>query len=275
MIFDCERGDVRFEQIDINQHYIFTMAHKLTVLPYIIKFSPKTPALSKILNIYGFDLDHTIIQPKTPNVKFSRNADDWKFMKFGPEKFTIDKLIDIVVADTDAQIVIFSNQGGIVSVPATSKSCTKFTEKIQNMLKAIKEIPNGELLLDKLWIYASTKKPASLFPTSKSFKKKGSTTDMLGSSNEKNKVTKKPPSGVNAIKHIYTNALRPDLFTKMRKPNTGMFDYFNNDISSDEIKLNWKFYCGDAAGRKADFSDSDKIFAENLKVTFKLPEDVF
>lgn len=35
------------------------------------------------------------------------------------------------------------------------------------------------------------------------------------------------------------------------------------------------FYCGDAAGRKKDFSDSDLKFALNGRVTFLLPEDLF
>ena len=42
------------------------------------------------------------------------------------------------------------------------------------------------------------------------------------------------------------------------------------------------FYCGDAAGRKnsqfrkkKDFSNSDYLFARNLKMTFRTPEDLF
>lgn len=35
------------------------------------------------------------------------------------------------------------------------------------------------------------------------------------------------------------------------------------------------FYVGDAAGRPNDWADSDKRFAENLNIAFKVPEDVF
>ena len=35
------------------------------------------------------------------------------------------------------------------------------------------------------------------------------------------------------------------------------------------------FYCGDAAGRKNDFSDSDKNFAKNIGIEFYIPEKIF
>jgi bifunctional polynucleotide phosphatase/kinase len=60
---------------------------------------------------------------------------------------------------------------------------------------------------------------------------------------------------------------------KFRKPSSGMFDLF---IELSGAKHNdVVYYCGDAAGRKGDFSDSDMRFAENLQVDFKTPEEVF
>ena len=35
------------------------------------------------------------------------------------------------------------------------------------------------------------------------------------------------------------------------------------------------FYCGDAAGRPQDYSDSDKIFAQNAGIKFYTPEELF
>lgn len=35
------------------------------------------------------------------------------------------------------------------------------------------------------------------------------------------------------------------------------------------------FFIGDALGRKSDFSDSDKVFAENIGVVIYPPEKVF
>lgn len=62
-----------------------------------------------------------------------------------------------------------------------------------------------------------------------------------------------------------------------RKPETGMWDLLfimfkdiGFIISKEET-----FYCGDAAGRPADFSDSDIKFAKNIGVKFILPEDIF
>ena len=56
-----------------------------------------------------------------------------------------------------------------------------------------------------------------------------------------------------------------------RKPEIGMlnelFQFFPN------VKAG--FYCGDAAGRPGDFSDSDLKFAENAKMNFYTPEKIF
>jgi bifunctional polynucleotide phosphatase/kinase len=67
---------------------------------------------------------------------------------------------------------------------------------------------------------------------------------------------------------------------------TGMFDLLQTTIKERGFKLDKKnsFYCGDAAGRpanwlglgnKADFSDSDLFFAHNAGLTFKYPEEIF
>jgi bifunctional polynucleotide phosphatase/kinase len=62
-----------------------------------------------------------------------------------------------------------------------------------------------------------------------------------------------------------------------RKPHTGMWDFYKSKF--DYTYNNLSFYCGDAAGRKyikgKDFSSSDKYFAYNINLQFKLPEQVF
>lgn len=248
------------------------MSHKLTILPYLIKFTPKVPVNPNTkpssLNIYAFDLDHTLIEPLTPGSRFSRAADDWKFMSFTPGKTTIQTLLEIVHEDPLAHIVIFSNQGGIVAVPPTSKSCTKYTQKITLVLKEVERLTNGDELLERLWIYASPKRPASM---------------SLGKSKPKirqNMITKyaisvKTPwnQGTNG-----TSLDQHDFFEKMRKPETGMKNQFEQDLESAfdaKSELKWCYYCGDAAGRPNDFSSSDKEFAQKLGATFKLPEEVF
>ncbi|EDO18481.1 hypothetical protein Kpol_1032p78 [Vanderwaltozyma polyspora DSM 70294] len=249
------------------------LSHKRHILPHVIKFTPKRPSFGKQQNLYGFDLDHTIIKPKGTNSRFSRNADDWEFISFNEGTKTIDKLIEIVKEDVDAQILIFSNQGGVISLPNTSKSCVKFVTKIENILKAIGTLPEGEMLLSKVWIYASTKKPASLFGSTK----KGSQSKSVVDVKKNSKVSKpfgiKPATVANGV-----GSITPEVFDEMRKPRIGMFNEFMSEFKSEEtdiIKYNWKYYCGDAGGRKNDFSDSDKVFAANLEVEFKLPEEIF
>lgn len=56
------------------------------------------------------------------------------------------------------------------------------------------------------------------------------------------------------------------------KPNPVLFNSF---IGSHKIKKDKSFFVGDAIGRKSDFSDSDKVFAENIDVSCYCPEQVF
>ncbi|KAK9909850.1 hypothetical protein WJX75_008381 [Coccomyxa subellipsoidea] len=64
-----------------------------------------------------------------------------------------------------------------------------------------------------------------------------------------------------------------------RKPGTGMWDYFvenlNGGVSPDKAE---SFFVGDAAGRPDDIqegADSDRKFAEGVGIAFKTPEEVF
>lgn len=57
-----------------------------------------------------------------------------------------------------------------------------------------------------------------------------------------------------------------------RKPGIGMWEFYTKNRNVDIQK---SFYVGDAAGRKNDFSDSDKKFAENIGISFHLPDDFF
>lgn len=56
------------------------------------------------------------------------------------------------------------------------------------------------------------------------------------------------------------------------KPKTTMFDvlFKNNPINKSE-----SFFVGDALGRKIDFSDSDKQFADNIGIKCYSPEEIF
>jgi len=56
------------------------------------------------------------------------------------------------------------------------------------------------------------------------------------------------------------------------KPNPILFNILirNNKINKDK-----SFFIGDALGRKSDFSDSDKVFAENIGVPYYCPEQIF
>ena len=255
------------------------MSHNRYINPEIIRYTPKSSDPLPIdTHIYAFDLDHTIIQPKNPKAIFAKGPNDWKFMEFEENDPTLNTLIKICQDDPLAQIVIFTNQGGVITVPSTSKSCNNFTQKVENIFKCIATQPSGDLLLKRMWLYSSTMKPAALFP--KKNKK---------NQNKKNSVSKQ--STLSFIKNVKPadqedgGAATPTedleaLFNSMRKPCTGMADQFIRDICerNDTItkeNIDWIYYCGDAAGRKTDFSDTDKQFAEKLGIDFKFPEEVF
>lgn len=56
-----------------------------------------------------------------------------------------------------------------------------------------------------------------------------------------------------------------------RKPNPGMYQILQRVVPA----INTAFYCGDAAGRPQDFSDSDRMFAQNTGMKFYTPEQIF
>lgn len=64
---------------------------------------------------------------------------------------------------------------------------------------------------------------------------------------------------------------------KFRKPQAGMWHELISQLKELDLELDLKnsFYCGDAAGRLKDFSDSDLSFAKNIGLQFYLPEDLF
>lgn len=204
------------------------MSHTLKVLPYLIKHTPISPVLSQDpVQIFAFDLDHTLIRPIS-GLTFSKTAEDWEFVKYG-NRNSLDMLFQLIQDETNALIVVFSNQGGVVASPPDSKSCVKYLTKIELILKHIATMAQGDQLLDRLWIYAAPKAPI--------------------------------------------RTLDRSIFMNMRKPAVGMMDQLKQDIGLRSVEV--KYYCGDAAGRPTDFSDSDVKFAHNLHTSFKLPEDLF
>jgi bifunctional polynucleotide phosphatase/kinase len=56
------------------------------------------------------------------------------------------------------------------------------------------------------------------------------------------------------------------------KPNRILFDMLVRNYTIDKEE---SFFVGDALGEKYDFSDSDKLFAENIGIKYYSPEDIF
>lgn len=87
-----------------------------------------------------------------------------------------------------------------------------------------------------------------------------------------------------ALVHYIDFAEAEDEF---RKPNTAMSRNLENELGVLGLKIDWKnsFMVGDSAYKKGDirpdgkagahFSNSDRLFAENLKIPFFEPNDFF
>lgn len=79
---------------------------------------------------------------------------------------------------------------------------------------------------------------------------------------------------------LFMAAMKKDRF---RKPLTGMWDWFVNESTAEQIDKSSSFYVGDAAGRqdgwklklKKDHSCGDRKFADNLHIGFHTPEEFF
>lgn len=54
-----------------------------------------------------------------------------------------------------------------------------------------------------------------------------------------------------------------------RKPGIGLRDFVEHKITKES------FHCGDAAGRRSDFSDDDYWFAQHMQISFYTPEKIF
>lgn len=60
-----------------------------------------------------------------------------------------------------------------------------------------------------------------------------------------------------------------------RKPFPDSFNLFIKDFNNNLLDKTKSIYCGDACGRKTDFSNSDLLFALNIGIQFMTPEELF
>lgn len=177
-----------------------TPNHKGSEIGYLYGGSDNYRSKNRDLKIAGFDMDQTLITPKSGK-KFPMDCNDWRWM-YPNTQSELHRLNSFGYS-----IIIITNQAGIKS---NHVKLNEFKKKIEHMeIDLIKQHPNLTFQ-----IYCMPHK---------------------------------------------------DIY---RKPYPTILDNVKIDRSKS-------FYCGDAAGRKNDHSDSDVKFAYNARLMFKTPENVF
>ena len=74
-----------------------------------------------------------------------------------------------------------------------------------------------------------------------------------------------------AVDHISINIFYAINDDNYRKPMSGMYQLFTALLKPQKVL----YYCGDAGGRKNDFSIGDLYFANNCNLVFTTPEEIF
>lgn len=120
-----------------------TGSHLIANLPKVTT----SAASSSTLKIAAFDLDGTLVDTESGS-KFARNSSDWKWFNDS----VLPKLEEL--HEQKYQIVIFTNQGGVVATGnPKSKSYTNFTGRVNQIQQICKNI--------NLLVLASPKRPAA------------------------------------------------------------------------------------------------------------------
>lgn len=147
-------------------------------------------------------------------------------------------------------VAIITNQGGVI-IKEDTKRYGHFKERLDRIAAAM-DIP--------FWCYSATRAPAVK-------KQQQQQTSSKSSKQKKSSPQPQPPPSRMPIKE-------KDIY---RKPECGMWHELMADVSRMGLKVDHSrsFYVGDAAGRKNDFSDSDREFAKALQLKFFTPEEFF
>lgn len=221
-------------------------------------------------------------------------------------------ILSILEKEPQAKVIIFSNQGGIrpMTFGVNASYNSKRTQSIEHekhmdkkVLTIIDKLLNilkmfyQELGEERVYFYCSLKTP---LPKNERERKLYSSYNNNKIISSFDKILKRKDSSklfdANESKYIHdiqectvkyknnkifitqfdsldeNKLLKILKFDNYRKPNTGMLQEFYTDVGTHS---GIEFYVGDAAGRKNDFSDSDKAFAINGNINFHTPEELF
>jgi len=89
------------------------------------------------------------------------------------------------------------------------------------------------------------------------------------------KIQERFTSFIDSMKHLSMYCLYAPAYDICRKPALGMLKKLESSLYPTTIDYSKSFFVGDAAGRKGDFSCTDRMFAINANMSFKTPEHLF
>lgn len=161
---------------------------------------------------------------------FSRGPSDWKWLNDN-----VKTKIREQATQESTIVVIFTNQAAMVTAPKggqKSKSQQNFQEKVNQLMASLTSLDPA---LDSIMFFAAAGRPSAK--------------NKLRSSEELHRIMRKPEIGMwNQLMQYLTTVL-------------------GEDITIDSAN---SVFVGDAAGEIGDFLDSDKKFAENIGIPFKV-----
>lgn len=192
------------------------------------------------LAVAAFDLDSTLVDTKS-RTPFPRNGSDWKWNSHNvkPVLLSISSTLASTQPPEQATVKHLSPDTKYLIVIFSNQGGVvpkPDTKRYAYLCDRVSQIAND--LKAPFWFYAATKESGT---------KKSTSTSTKSST------------------------------VSYRKPAPGMWMHFVAELENEGYTVDYQksFFVGDAAGRKSDFSDSDKKFASAVGLNFLTPEEFF
>lgn len=204
------------------------------------------------------------------NIPKQINFERYKFVKDNQD------LVKIAAFDLDGTLVETKSNLKFARGPNDWKWWTSKSLTLLNVVEKLKQLADDRYIV----VIFTNQGGVIATNTSKSY---------LSFTGRMNSIMKELPDEQKSEVFVYASPKKPSSKSMkvpissdsdhlmMRKPNIGMWEVLTKYFEGKHYKIDREssFFVGDAAGRLGDFLDSDKMFAKNAQIQFKVPEDIF